>query len=65
MGFRLKILFSDGTEELVDDIFDTEEDAEDEYNSWIENWGAGREALELAGEDFNDADIDDYEIWEE
>lgn len=37
MGFRLKILFSDGTEELVDDIFDTEEDAEDEYNSWIEN----------------------------
>ena len=47
------------------DIFDTEEDAEDEYNSWIENWGAGREALELAGEDFIDADIDDCEIWEE
>lgn len=65
MGFRLKILFSDGTEELVDDIFDTEEDAEDEYNSSIENWGAGREALELAGEDFIDADIDDCEIWEE
>ena len=65
MGYRLRIYFSDGTDELVDDIFDTEEDALAEYDSWLENWGAGRETLELAGEDFVDADIEDYDIWEE
>lgn len=65
MGFRLRINFSDGTNELVDDIFETEEDAQAEYESWLENWGAGREALELAGEDYVDADIEGCDIWEE
>ena len=51
MGWRLRINFSDGSSELVDDVFDTEEDAQDEFDSWLENWGAGQETLELAGED--------------
>lgn len=65
MGYRLKILFSDGSSELVDDVFDTEEDAKDEFDSWVENWGAGRDTLKLAGEDYVEADIEDYEIFEE
>ena len=65
MGYKLKIYFSDGSSELVDEVFETEEAAEDEYNSWIENWGAGRETLMLAGEDYIEADIEDYEIFEE
>ena len=65
MGWRLRINFDDGTSELVDDVFDTEEDAEREYESWLENWSAGGETLMLAGEDYSDAGIEDCDIWEE
>ena len=65
MGFRLKILISDGTEELVDDVFEAEDMAQAEYESWLDSWGAGRETLELAGEEYSDAEIEDCEIWEE
>lgn len=65
MAWRLKILFDDGTEELVDEEFETEQDAQDEYDSWLDSWGAGRETLMLAGEDYCEADIEDCEIWEE
>lgn len=40
MGWRLRINFSDGSSELVDEVFDTEEDAQDEFDSWLENWGS-------------------------
>lgn len=65
MGYRLKIYFTDGSEELLDDIFDTEDEAEAEYYSWLENWETGRETLMLAGEDYIAADIDGRSIWEE
>lgn len=65
MSWRLRINFDDGSSELIDDLFETEEDAQDEYESWLENYGAGRDVLELAGEDYSDADIIDCDIWEE
>lgn len=65
MGFRLRINFSDGESELVDEVFETEEDAEAEYETWLNNWSAGRETLKLAGETYVDADIEDCEIFEE
>lgn len=65
MGFRLKIYFSDDSSELVDDVFATEENAEAEFDSWVENWDVGRDTLKLAGEDYCDSDIEDYEIFEE
>ena len=65
MGWRLRVLFSDGSEELVDDVFESEEAAQDEYDLWLDSWAAGRETLKLAGEDYSDADIEDCEIWEE
>ena len=64
MGYKLTIYFTDGSSEEVDEIFETEEEAMDEYNSWLDSWGAGKETLQLAGEDYIDADIDDYEIEE-
>ena len=36
MGFRLQINFSDGESMLVDDVFETEEDANAEYEVWLE-----------------------------
>ncbi len=65
MGWRLRINFYDGTSEEVDEVFDSEEEAQKEYESWLDNWGAGRETLELAGEDYIEADIEDCDIWEE
>lgn len=65
MGWRLQINFDDGTSELLDDIFSSEEDAQSEFDSWCDSWGAGRETLELAGEDYIEADIQDCDIWEE
>lgn len=65
MGYRVKINYDDGTDFVVEDVFDSREEAEAEGESWMENWGAGRETLELAGEDYIDADIEDFEVYKE
>ena len=64
MGYKLTIYFSDGSTEEVDEIFETEEAAMEEYDSWLENWGMGKETLQLAGEEYVDADIEGYDIEE-
>lgn len=64
MGYKLTIYFTDGSSEEVSDIFETEQDAIDEYETWLDSWGAGRETLQLAGEDYVEADIDGYSIEE-
>ncbi len=65
MSWRVRINFDDGTSELVDEEFDTEEEAEEEYDSWLEGWGAGRDVLMLAGEEYSDKEIVDCDIWKE
>ena len=66
MAWKLQINFSDGSSELVDEDFKTKREAQEEYESWLENWGAGQETLMLAGdEDYCDADIVDCDIWKE
>lgn len=65
MAWKLEIYFSDGSSELVDEDFETEQEAQYEYESWLDSWGAGQETLMLAGEDYCDADIEDCKIWEE
>ena len=64
MGWKLKINFSDGSDELVDEVFESKEEALAEFNIWQDGWGAGKEALDLACENYNDAEIEDYDIWE-
>lgn len=65
MGFRLRINLSNGDSELVDEVFETKEDAEMEYQTWLDSWDVGRETLKLAGETYVEADIEDCEIFEE
>lgn len=62
MGYKLTIYFTDGSSETVDEIFETEQEAMDEYNTWLDSWDVGRETLQLAGEDYIEADIDGYDI---
>ncbi len=65
MGWKLKILFDDGSEDLIDEVFDSEEAAQAEYDEWLEGWSAGRDVLRLAGREYSDKNIEDCEIWEE
>ena len=65
MSYRLTIHFSDGSSEEVDEVFETEQDALNEYDSWLDSWESGKETLKLAGEDYVDADIDGYDIDED
>ncbi len=64
MAYKLKIIFSDGTSTYDDEIFETYEDAENEYDVWLDSYSAGAETLELAGEEFDDSEIVDYDIIE-
>ncbi len=65
MGFKLKIFFDDGSDEVLDEVFETEQDAENEYDVWLDSWRTGRNTLKLAGEDYDDSEIEDYEVFEE
>ena len=63
--YKLKIYFSDGDTELVDENFETEADAQCEYDEWLEGYSAGREELELADEEYSDAEIIGCDIYED
>ena len=65
MAWRVKVNFDDGSEELVDDEFETKEDAECEEQEWYEGWSIGRDILDDAGEESSDKDIESIDIWEE
>lgn len=65
MSWKLRVNFSDGSSEELEEDFETREEAEAEYNVWLDSWSAGAETLELAGEDFSSAEIEDADIWEE
>lgn len=65
MAWRLKINFDDGTSELEEEIFATREEAEEAKESWLIGYYAGRDVLEEAGRSFCEANIEDFDIWEE
>ncbi len=65
MSYKLRIYFDDGDTELVDEEFETEADAEEEFVEWSSNYSAGRDVLELADEDYSDAEIIGCDIFED
>ncbi len=62
--YKLKIYFSDGNIEDVDEEYETEAEAEADFMLWLESWDAGGETLELAGRPYSDAEIIDHEVYE-
>ena len=56
--------FDGGGEEMLDETYDTYEEAEEEALQWIADYSAGADALELAGEPYGDPDGVDYEVIE-
>ena len=66
MAYRVKITFSDGGEdELLDEVFETEEAATDAGLEWLSDFSAGADTLELMGQSYTDPDCVDFEVFEE
>lgn len=66
MGYRVYYEFDDGsTEDLLDIIFDTEEEAEQAALEGMGNYSVGVETLQMGGHDYPEAQIVDYYIDED
>ncbi len=66
MGYRVYFNFSDGsTEDILDEVFDTEEEAEDAARQGASDYSQGRDYLEEAGEEYCEAEIIDWDVVEE
>lgn len=65
MGYRLKINFNNRKSILLNDVFETEEDAKAELDFWLDSWDVSKEKSMMAGKSFYYADIKDYEIFKE
>ena len=64
MKFLINMLWPDGTEKLLDEEFDNEEEAE-EYGCYMCGcYAQGRDMLVMGGEDYIDGDAD-FEIIED
>lgn len=66
MGYRVWYNFDDGTsEDLLDEVFDTEKEAEEAALEGENNYNTGTETLMLGGHDYDSAKIVDWDIIEE
>lgn len=66
MGYRVYYEFDDGTsEDLLDKLFDTEEEARAAALEGMGNYSVGVETLQIGGHDYPEAQIIDYYIDED
>lgn len=66
MGYRVIYNFDDGTsEDVLDEVFDTYEEAEEAAEIGASNYSQGNGDLEEAGESHSDSEIVDWDIEEE
>lgn len=66
MGYRVYYNFDDGTsEDLLDEVFETEEAARAAAGEGAGNYSVGTETLMLGGHDYPEANIIDWDIVEE
>ena len=65
MGYRVIYNFDDGSsEDVLDEVFDTYEEAEEAAETGASNYSQGNDYLEEAGESYSDSDIVDWDIEE-
>lgn len=66
MGYRVIYNFSDGSsEDVLNEVFSTEEEAEEAARQGASDYSQGRGYLEEAGEDYCEEEIVDWDIVEE
>ena len=65
MGYRVIYNFDDGSsEDILDEVFDTYEEAEEAAQQGASDYSQGRDYLEEAGESYSDLEIMDWDIEE-
>ena len=64
MGFKIKYVYPDGTEEIDEEVYETEEEATSEAENGVLGFATGAEILEDRGEDYMEGSLE-YEIIEE
>ncbi|MDM8289239.1 hypothetical protein QUW41_07965 [Slackia piriformis] len=64
MGFKIKYTYPNGEEEIDDDVYATEQEAEWAAEDGVTGFATGAEILEDRGEDFTEGSLE-YEIIEE
>lgn len=64
MGFKIKYMYPNGEEEIEDDVYETEQEAEWAAEDGVTGFATGAEILEDRGEDFMEGSLE-YEIIEE
>lgn len=66
MGYRVYYNFDDGhSEDLLDEVFDTWDEAEDAALEGKGNYIVGNETLQMGGHDYSEANIIDWDIVED
>lgn len=66
MAYRVEISFLDGHDDYyLEDVFDTEEEAQEAAEYELQNWSAGADVLDLMGESYVDPSLISYDIEEE
>lgn len=65
MMFRVSMNFDDGSSELLDEVFETEEDAEAEARQWASDYSQGGDYLKEAGEEYCEQKVIGWTIYEE
>ena len=66
MKYRVFYIFDDDTsEDLLDELFDTEEEAKAAALEGLGNYRVGIETLQMGGHDYPEANIIDWDIEEE
>ncbi|WP_303249646.1 hypothetical protein [uncultured Slackia sp.] len=64
MGFKIKYTYPNGEEEIEDDVYETEQEAEQVAEDGVTDFATGAEILEDMGRDFIEGSLE-YEIIEE
>lgn len=64
MGFKIKYMYPNGEEEIEDDVYETEQEAEWAAEDGVTGFATGAEILEDRGENFMEGSLE-YEIIEE
>jgi len=65
MAWKAAIVFESGYTQELEDVFSTEEEAQEAAEQWASDYGQGNEYLELAGEDHSDDEVAYFDTWEE
>lgn len=64
MSYNVRIDFDDGSDIVIDETFETEEDAESGAQQWASDYSQGGSYLREAGEEACDTTIIGWDIYE-